>query len=152
MSLLLEKNDYLVVAAFSVLVDVKTFLLDARLNTQTVQFLDAIEEDETACSSPEVDDEDAEALSGEESPTATIEGAVARREQTCQQGTEDTANTVYRRSTYRVVNVKLVVDELNGEHQHDTTNETNDNSTNRRNEVATSGDTHETCQDTVEGE
>ena len=87
----------LVVAALSMLVDVETFFLDARFYTQTVQFLDAVEEDESTCGCPEVDDEDTEALSTEETPTETVEGTVARREQTCHQGTEDTAHPQGRR-------------------------------------------------------
>ena len=67
----------LVVAALSMLVDVETFFLDARFYTQTMQFLDAVEEDEAAYGCPEVDDEDAKAFSTEETPTEAIEGAVA---------------------------------------------------------------------------
>ena len=87
--------DNLVVAAFSVLVDVETFFLDAGIYTKAVQFLDAKEEDETASGCPKVDDEDAEALSAEETPTASVEGTVACREQASHQGTEDTTNTMY---------------------------------------------------------
>ena len=68
--------DNLVVAAFSVLVDVETFFLDAGIYTKAVQFLDAKEEDETASGCPEVDDEDAEALSAEETPAVTVEGTI----------------------------------------------------------------------------
>ena len=77
------------------LVDVETFFLDAGIHTKSVQFLDAVEEEKTASGCPEVDDENTEALSTEETPTASVEGTVACREQTCHQGTEDTANAVY---------------------------------------------------------
>ena len=133
-------------------VDVETFFLDARLNTQAVQFLDAVEEDESTGGCPEVDNEDAEALCTEETPTKAIECTVACREQTCQQGAENTADTMYRGCTYRVVDVQLVVDELDGEDEYGTADETDDDSSNGRYEVATCRDTHETCQDAVEGQ
>ena len=57
-------------------VDVETFLLDAGRYTKTVELLDAIEESESTSCCPKVDDEDAEALSTEESPTVTIESTV----------------------------------------------------------------------------
>ena len=58
------------------LIDIKSFLLNALVDTQTVDILDAIEQDKSASSSPEVDHEYTEALSTEESPTATVEGTV----------------------------------------------------------------------------
>lgn len=76
-------------------VDVETFFLDAGIHAKSVQFLDTVEEDEAAYSCPEVDDENAEALSAEETPTASVEDAVACREQACQQGAKDTADTMY---------------------------------------------------------
>ena len=60
------------------LVDIQSFILDTTIDAQSMQALDAVEQDETAGSSPEVDDEDAETLSTEESPTMTIEGSVGR--------------------------------------------------------------------------
>ena len=77
------------------LVDVETFFLDARFYTQTMQFLDAVEEDESAYGCPEVDDEDAKAFSTEETPTEAIEGTIAGREQASHQGAENAANTMY---------------------------------------------------------
>ena len=48
--------------------------------------------------------------------------------------------------------MQLVVDELDGEHQHDTTNETDDHGSDRLYDVATCCDAHKTSQDAVEGE
>ena len=58
------------------LIDVKTLVLDALVDAQSVQLLDAVEQDDTTGSSPEVDDQDAEALSTEESPSVTVERTV----------------------------------------------------------------------------
>ena len=77
------------------LVDIQTFFLDALIDTQAVSILDAIEEGESAGSSPEVDHKDAKSLSTEESPAVTVEGTVRSRQQTCHQRTQDTADTVY---------------------------------------------------------
>ena len=58
------------------LVDVQTFFFHTGRNAETVQLLDAIEEDDTTGSSPEVNHENAKALSTEEAPTVAIEGTV----------------------------------------------------------------------------
>ena len=108
------------------LVDIETFLLDSLVNTETTDLLDTPEEDDTCCSCPKVDAEDTEALSSEETETATVEGTAIEGEETCHQGTEDTTYTMYRAGTYRVINMKLGIDELDREYQDDTCQETND--------------------------
>ena len=85
----------LVITHLSVLIDIETFLLNTLVNAQTMQFLDTVEEGKTTGSCPEVDDQYAKHLSTEESPTITIEGTVARREQTCHNGSKDTTDTMY---------------------------------------------------------
>ena len=55
---------------------VKTFLLYALVDTQAMQFLDAIEQSNTTGGSPKVDDENSKQLSAEESPTITVESTV----------------------------------------------------------------------------
>ena len=77
------------------LINVETFLFNALVDAQTVQFLDAIEQSEATGSSPEVDDQDAKALSTEESPAVTIESTVRSRQQTCHQRTQNTTDTMY---------------------------------------------------------
>ena len=86
-------------------VDIESFLFNSLVNTQTVDLLDAIEQDDSAYSSPEVDHEYTEALSTEESPTATVEGACLCSQQTSHDSTQDTTHTVYRACTYGVVNM-----------------------------------------------
>ena len=77
------------------LVNVETFFLDTTVDTQTVQLLDTIEQNETTDSSPKVDDEDAKAFCTEESPAVAIESTVRGRQQTRHQGAENTTDTVY---------------------------------------------------------
>ena len=76
------------------LVDIQAFFFNTLVNTQAVSELDAVEEGESAGSSPEVNHQNAEALSTEESPAVTVEGAVRSRQQACQQRTQDAADTV----------------------------------------------------------
>ena len=66
----------LVIASLSVFVDIEAFLFDALVDTQAVNLLDTVEQGKSAGSSPEVDDQDAEALSAEESPAVTVECTV----------------------------------------------------------------------------
>ena len=61
------------------LVNVEPLLLDALVDAQAMQLLDAVEQGESTGASPEVDDQDAKALSTEESPAVTIESAIRRR-------------------------------------------------------------------------
>ena len=59
-------------------VNIQTFVLNATVDAQTMQLLDAIEQDKATGGSPEVDDQDAEALRTKESPTMTIECTIRR--------------------------------------------------------------------------
>ena len=84
----------LVVATFTMLVDIQTFFLDSLINTETSNLLDTPEEDDTCSSCPKVDAEDTEALCAEETETAPIEGTTIKGEETCHLGTEDTTYTL----------------------------------------------------------
>ena len=77
------------------LVDIETFLLDSLVNTETSNLLDTPEEDDTCYGCPKIDAEDTEALSSEEAQTATVEGTAIEGEETCHQGSEDTAYTMH---------------------------------------------------------
>ena len=123
LSLVLQK---LVVAALTMLIDVETFLLDSLVNTETANLLDRVEEDDTCNGRPSVDAKDTEALCAKESEATTIEGTTVDGKETCHQGTKDTTYTMYRTCTNWVVNVKLGVDELDREHENDTSQETDD--------------------------
>ena len=131
-------------------IDVETFLFNAGIHSEAVQFLDAIEEDESTGGCPEVDDEDAEALGSEEAPSVTVEGTIARGEQTRQECAENAAHTMHRGGTHGVVDVQFVVDELDGENQHRSADESDDDGSDGRHEVATCRDAYESCQDAVE--
>ena len=61
-----------------------------------------------------------------ETKAITIESTAIKSEETCHQGTEDTTYTMYRASTYRVINMKLGINELDREYQDDTCQKTND--------------------------
>ena len=78
-----------VVAKFAVLVDVETFLLYTFINAQTVEIFYSVEQNHTANGCPEVDDEDAEALSAEKSPAVSVECTVGSAEQAGHQCAED---------------------------------------------------------------
>ena len=132
------------------LIDVESFLFHTGTHTKSVQGLDAIEESESTGCSPKVDDEDTEALSSEEAPAVTVESSVAGREQSRHQGAEDTANTMNRRSTYRVVDMQPVIDEFDGIDEYDSTDETDDDGSQRTDKVATCRDAHQTGQHAVE--
>ena len=112
-------------------VDIETFFFDSLVYTEAMQFLDAIEQDETAGGSPKVDDQNTETLGAKESPAKTVERSIRRRQQASHQCAENTADTMNRACTYRVVNVQMVIDELYGIDQYQTTNEANNNSSYR---------------------
>ena len=85
----------LVVATLTMLVDIEAFFLNSLVNTQAGNLLDSPEEDNACCGCPKIDAEDAEALSSEETETATVEGTAIEGEETSHQGTEDTTYTMY---------------------------------------------------------
>ena len=101
---------------------IQPFVLDTGRHSKAVKPLDAKEEKETASCSPEVDDEDAEALSPKETPAVTVESAVARREKAGHQRAEDATDTMNRAGTDRVIDMQHVVDEFDGEDQYGSTN------------------------------
>ena len=77
------------------LINVETFLLDALVDAQAKQLLDAEEEDDATGGCPEVDNEYAEALCSEESPSEAIEGTVRGRQQTSHDGSKYTTYAMY---------------------------------------------------------
>ena len=58
------------------LVDIQALFLDTLANTQTVNLLNAVEQYYTTGSSPEVDNQNTEQLSTEETETVTVESTV----------------------------------------------------------------------------
>ena len=85
----------LVVATLTMLVDIEAFFLNSLVNTQAGNLLDSPEEDNACCGCPKVDAEDTEALSSEETETATVEGTAIEGEETGHHGTEDTTYTMH---------------------------------------------------------
>ena len=59
---------------------------------------------------------------------------------------------MYRVCAYRVVNMQLLVDELDGEYQNDTAYRTYYNSTCRRNHIASGSDADKSGENTVQRE
>lgn len=118
-----------VVAALAVLVDVKSLFLHALVNTESNGVLDRPEEYNTAGGCPSVYTKDAEGLCTEESEAMTIESSLTGGEQTGQQSTENTIDPVNGTGTDRVVDMKFLVDELNGKRQCDTAAATDDDRT-----------------------
>ena len=118
-----------VVAALAVLVDVKSLFLHALVNTESDGVLDRPEEYDTAGGCPSVYTKNAEGLCTKESEAVTIESTLTGGEQTGQQSTENTSDPVNGTGTDRVVDMKLLVDELNGKRQGDTAADADDDRT-----------------------
>ena len=57
-------------------INVESFFLYTGTDTQTMQSLDAEEQDETTNCSPEVDNQYAETLSSEEAPAVSVESTI----------------------------------------------------------------------------
>lgn len=119
-----------VVAALTVLVDVKSLFLNALVNTESDSMLDGPEEYDTAGGCPSIYTEYTEGLCTEETEAVAVESALTGGEQAGQQSTENTVDPVHRAGTDRVVDMKLLVNELNSERQSDTAAATDDDRTN----------------------
>ena len=57
-------------------VNIEALFFNALFYTQPMNLLDAVEKDDAADGSPEVDDQNAETLGTEKSPAMTIEGTI----------------------------------------------------------------------------
>jgi len=134
------------------LVNIQALVLDTGRNTQAVQFLDSVEEGEATGGSPKVDDEDAEGLSSEETPTVAIQCTIAYGEQAGHQRAQDSAYAMNAASSYRIIDVQTVVDELNGKDENRSANQTNDNCSHRRNHITASSNTYQSSQHAVQGQ
>ena len=141
-----------IVAAFAVLVDVQAFFLDTLADTQAEELLDAEEEQEPGCGSPEVDYEDAQRLRAEEVPATAVEEAAVRSQQTGQERTEDTAYTVHAGGAHRVVDVQFPVNEFDGIDQHDTAGQADDDRAQRGDCITARGDADKAGEDAVQGQ
>ena len=115
-----------------------------------MQALDGVEQDEAAGGCPEVDDQDAEALSTEEAPSVTVQGTIGCGQESRQQCAQYAADTMYAGSTHRVVDVEHVINKLDGENQYNAAEKSDDDCPEWRHEVAAGGDAHQSCQHTVE--
>ena len=62
-------------------VNIEAFLFNTLVDAQAMQFLDAEEQYKTTDGSPEVDNQNAKALSSEETPSVTIESTAFRSQQ-----------------------------------------------------------------------
>ena len=57
-------------------INIQTFFFDTGIDTQTMKFLDAIEQGKSAGCCPEVDHEDTKQLCTEEAPAEAVEGTI----------------------------------------------------------------------------
>ena len=97
-----------VVASLTVLVDVETLLFDNPVTAETVGMLYGKEDNHAHYESKDSHCERTESLYTY-AALHTIDGRIA--EDTREDSAEDTANTMYRDSTYRVVNLTNLIDE-----------------------------------------
>ena len=132
------------------LIDVEAFLLNTLRNTETDSLLNRPEEDDASDDSPAVDDEDTKSLCAKEAEAVTVEAALRDGEDTCEQGSKDTTDTVNRACAGRVVNMELLVDEGDREWKDDTADSTDGYCTGRRDSIAACGDAYQAGKDTVQ--
>ena len=108
------------------LVDVETLFLDTLVHSQTCNLLDGEEQYRSRHSSPGVDGQDAETLCSKETETASVESTAVYSQQTGHQSAENAAYAMYGTGADGVVYVELGVDELDGEHEDDVCQQTDD--------------------------
>ena len=118
-----------VVGRLSMFVDVQTLLFDAARYAQAVNLIQSLEDDESHGSGPDTDDYGSKQLCSEEAGTCSIEEPFGSGEETSEDGSCESANSVYRAGTYGVVNLQYLVDEIYGENHQDTADTTDDGRT-----------------------
>ena len=95
------------------LVDVEALLLNTLVDTQTGNLLDTEEQYHSSYGCPSVDGKYTKNLRAEETEATSLERSSVYSEQTCHQGTDDTAHAMYGAGTYCAVYMELGVDKLN---------------------------------------
>ena len=97
-----------VVASLTMLIDVETLLFDNPITAETVGIFDGKEDNHAHYESESSNGDCSESLHSY-AALHTIDGRIA--EDTRENRTEDTANTMYRDSTYRVINLTNLINE-----------------------------------------
>ena len=134
------------------LVNVEPLLLDALRNAEAVDLVERLEDDESHTGGPSAYHNGSEELGTEEAPTMTVEEAFAGGEEAGEDGSRETANTVYGRGADGIINLEHLVNEIDSENHQHTADGTNQGRTRCRYAVATGGDANQTGQDAVQGE
>lgn len=111
----------LVIAALSMLVDVETFFLDSLVYTQTGNLVDDPEEEKTHYCRPQVYTDYSEELCTEETEAMTIQCSRIQSKESGEQCSEDTTYSMNGTCTYRVVDMKLGINELDCKYKNDST-------------------------------
>lgn len=134
------------------LVDVEPFFFNTFGNAETVYLIESFEDEESHAGCPCTYYEGAEYLCSEESPACTVKESFTGRQETSENGTRETADTVYGTCTNWIINLQHFIDELYREYHQDTTDCTDDDSTQRRNHITARRDTYQTCQDAIQSQ
>ena len=115
-------------------------------------FFDAVEQQESGHGCPQVDDDDSETLSTEETPSVTVQRTTICCEKSREDCAENTADTMDGACAYWIIDVKTVVNEFNRINQYDSAYQTDDDGAQRRYEVATCCYAHQSGQHAVQSQ
>ena len=133
-------------------VNIESFFFHPFRNAETVYDVESFEDEEAHTCRPCTYHEGTEYLCTQETCTCTVEETFAGGEKPREYGSEETADTMYGGGTYRVVNLKYLVDEFHREDHYDAADGTDDDCTQWGTRITPCRDAYQTCQDTVQGE
>lgn len=135
-----------IVATFTVLVNIQSFLLDTLIATKAVGIFDGVEHNHTNHKGEYGNRHCTKCLNANAALYA-INSAIA--EDTGQNGTQQTAYAVNADGTNGIVNLQHLIYKGYAETHHYADNETNEGGTADAHAVATCRDTYKTCQNAV---
>ena len=134
------------------LVDIESFLFNAFRNTQAMYLVQHFKDNEAHACRPHSYYGRAEELCQQEAASAAIEQPLFCSEESRKNRSQATANTVYGRCAYGVVNFQHMVDKVDCKYHYHAANGTDKYRPERRYQVTSRRDAHQSCQHTVQCE
>ena len=132
------------------LVDVEPFFFNTFGNAETVYLIKSFEDEESHAGCPCTYYEGAEYLCSEESPACTVKQSLTGGKQSGEDGSRETADTVYGTGPYGVVNFQCPVDEFHRINHQDAADGADDYRPEGRNHVTTGCDAYQSGQNAIQ--
>ena len=138
-----------VVGSFAVFIDVQAFFFDAAADSYALDFMHCEHNDPTQAECPDADAQNAKCLNSKQMCSASVEQSILGGEQTHAHSPYDSADSVNRNRSHRVVNPQLMLEELDRSGHSRAANGTDNCRSRHRHKVAACSNPHKSRKNTV---